>query len=205
MTTPQQVISEISVIELTSFIELTSYSDPAGDILISVSPDKLRACMRITRGAGDKSPSFKKVIDLLSSKGVNTGIHESIIEQTLATLNEIYNDYLPQSSKEPLAVLFVNLIADATIESSKDYIDQFNKNFNVLSLSKKEMSKAKNIFGLTFSDVQEDGQLFHKGYTYLLKRTNEGWRIKYVYVQGDPERDQVYSDILALTNIYQSD
>lgn len=120
---------------------------------------------------------------------------------TLATLNEIYNDYLPQSSKEPLAVLFVNLIAGATVESSKVYVDQFNNNFTVLSLSKKEMSKAKIVFGLTFSDVQEDGQLFHKGYTYLLKRTNDAWRIKYVYVQGTPERDQVYKDILTLTNL----
>jgi len=120
---------------------------------------------------------------------------------TLATLNEIYNDYLPQSSKEPLAVLFVNLIAGATVESSKVYVDQFNNNFTVLSLNKMEMSKAKVVFGLTFSDVQEDGQLFHKGYTYLLKRTNDGWRIKYVYVQDTPERDQVYKDILTLTNL----
>jgi len=116
----------------------------------------------------------------------------------LATLSDVYNDYLPLEDKKNLALLFVNLIPNATIESSKNFVKKFNKNIVVLPFTKQEMAKAQTVFGLKYSDVQEDGQLFHKGYTYLLKKDDDTWRIKYVYVNGTPIRDKVYSDFLTL-------
>ena len=116
----------------------------------------------------------------------------------LATLSDVYNDYLPLVDKNPLALLFVNLIPDATIESSKKFVNKFNKNIVVLPLTEQEMSKAQTVFGLKYSDVLEDGQLFHKGYTYLLKKDDDTWRIKYVYVNGTPIPDNVYIDLLTL-------
>lgn len=123
----------------------------------------------------------------------------SICPTALMTLNQIYQSYLPQTDKASLSILFVNLIPDATIESSRNFVNGFNKNFKVLTLTEKEMSKAKSTFGLRFSSLQEDGQLFHKGYSYLLKRESDVWRIKYVYVDGAPNSDEVYTDILELT------
>ena len=116
----------------------------------------------------------------------------------LATLSDVYNEYLPLMGKSSLTILFVNLIPNATIESSKNFVSEFNKNIVVLPLTDQEMSEAQTVFGLKFSEVQEDGQLFHKGYTYLLKREDDTWRIKYVYINGAPIRDEVYSDILTL-------
>ena len=116
----------------------------------------------------------------------------------LATLSDVYNAYYPLMGKNPLTLLFVNLIPNATIESSENFVNEFNKNIGVLPLTDQEISKAKTVFGLKFSDIQEDGQLFHKGYTYLLEREDGIWRIRYVYVSGAPIRDEVYSDILTL-------
>jgi len=116
----------------------------------------------------------------------------------LATLGDVYNTYSPLMKKNPLTILFVNLIPKATLESSLNFVKGFNNNIAVLALTDKEMSKAQTVFGLKFSDIQEDGQLFHKGYTYLLKRKNDIWRIKYVYVNGTPIHDEIYNDILTL-------
>jgi len=117
----------------------------------------------------------------------------------LATLSDVYNRYSPLMDKNPLTLLFINLIPSSTVQSSKNFVNQFNKNIDVLSLTEPEMSQAQTVFGLKYSDIQEDGQLFHKGYTYLLKRDDDIWRIKYVYVNGAPMVDEVYSDILTLT------
>ena len=124
----------------------------------------------------------------------------SICPIALATLSDIYNSYSPYMVKSPITILFVNLIPNATIESSRNFVDTFNKNIIVLPLTRQEMSKAQNIFGLKFSDIQEDGQLFHKGYTYLMKRTDGVWRIKNVYVNGNTIHDEIYKDLLKLTD-----
>jgi len=116
----------------------------------------------------------------------------------LATLSDVYNTYSSLVRKSDLAFLFVNLIPNATLDSSKNFVNEFNKSIVVLPLTKPEMSKAQTTFGLKYSSVQDDGQLFHKGFIYLLKKENETWRIKYVYVNGVPIHDEIYNDILTL-------
>ncbi|MFT5164642.1 MAG: cytochrome oxidase Cu insertion factor (SCO1/SenC/PrrC family) [Alteromonadaceae bacterium] len=109
---------------------------------------------------------------------------------TLSTLTHVYHQYtddLPNASQSNLSIVFVNLIDNAPHEQSQRYASNFHPDFIALAFTRDEMIQAKNLFGLKFSPHQEDGQLFHKGSTYLLQKTIQGWRLKRVYSQADSQ------------------
>jgi cytochrome oxidase Cu insertion factor (SCO1/SenC/PrrC family) len=74
----------------------------------------------------------------------------------------------------------------------------FNSQFQVIELTRSELKKAKNFFGLQFSNPDEEGDVVHKGFTYLMVYREKKWSIKYVYTDGYPEKDQVMRDLAEL-------
>ena len=126
---------------------------------------------------------------------------DSACPTTLTTLSQVYNSYTAKSDQAQLSIIFVNLIPTTTLSASQAYASTFHPNIKAVQFDPTEMQQAKTLFHLKFTDLKPDGQLFHRGYTYLLgkdkdQQGEQRWRIKEVYTAGVPDSEVVLNKLL---------
>lgn len=117
---------------------------------------------------------------------------------TLSVFNQVYSNYPKDSLGKSLAVLFVDLLPNSSWEKADQYAKSFNPEFTALALTSEEMSTATLQFGLKFGEPDIDGQLNHKGYTYLLHKQAGVWKIRLVFTDGPPEAAELIDHLKAL-------
>jgi len=117
---------------------------------------------------------------------------------TLSVFNQAYSDYPKDSLGKSLSVLFVDLLPNSSWEKADQYVKGFNPDFTALALTSEEMSAATLQFGLKFGEPDIDGQLNHKGYTYLLHKQADIWKIRLVFTDGPPEAVELIDQLRAL-------
>lgn len=121
---------------------------------------------------------------------------------TLATLRQIYQEV----NSSQLSVAFVDLMPWATDRPSEndlrlfhqesvEYVHNFHPDFKALLLTPSQMEEAKTVFGLDFSNPDEEGVIFHRGYTYLMEKEKQQWTIKMVYRNGTPNVNDMVEQI----------
>ena len=110
----------------------------------------------------------------------------------LNRLNKLY----PLIDKDKVSIYFINLLDEVSPKDTKDYVDSFNKDFNAISLDKKELLTVTSQLKVSFSkSMFNKKEMNHSSFLYLLEKKEDNYLQKYVYLSNAYELKMIADDI----------
>ncbi|KAB7886221.1 SCO family protein [Poseidonibacter ostreae] len=117
----------------------------------------------------------------------------------LNRLNKLY----PLLEKEKVSIYFINLLDDVSEKDTEDYVYSFNKNFNPVTLNKKELSLVTSKLKVNFSkSIFNEKEMNHSSFLYLLVNEKDNYIQKYVYLSSSYELNMIKDDINEILKDY---
>jgi protein SCO1 len=117
----------------------------------------------------------------------------------LNRLNKLY----PLIDKEKVSIYFINLLDEVSLEDTKNYVHSFNKDFNAISLDKKELLTVTNQLKVSFSkSIFNKKEMNHSSFLYLLTKKEDSYLQKYVYLSNSYDLKMITDDISNILKDY---
>lgn len=117
----------------------------------------------------------------------------------LNKLNELY----PLLEKEKVSIYFINLIDNVEHSETKTYVESFNKDFKGITLNKKDLLEVTSKMKVSFSkSIFNNQEINHSGFLYLLKKEENNYIQKYVYLNSLYDPHMIKNDIKNILKDY---
>ncbi len=119
----------------------------------------------------------------------------------LQELSNLYTSKEFEIHQKDVEVLFINLTPEIDALQPDLFAKFFNKNFNGVYLSKKEILTLDRNFGLFFSqDLSDATQLNHTDYLYLIQNDKDIKTVKSIYTTHPLKTKKLIDDIILISS-----
>lgn len=105
-------------------------------------------------------------------------------------------DTLSQKTRENLGLKFLDLSVPEQKELPQRFAEAFHKDFTGLYLQQKELRRYSKAFNVYFSSsLTTEGEFNHSAHLYLIKRDEQGKKLRFIYTAYPYDLQQIHSDI----------
>ncbi len=109
-------------------------------------------------------------------------------------------DPIYEKIKDDLDVkmLFIDISEETTLEAAAAFVKDVNKEFEAINPDTADIEKLQKMFQDVYIRKMPDGEYWHSGFLYLLKRVDDSYGLVKVYVEFT-QTDVVAADIKKIT------
>lgn len=111
----------------------------------------------------------------------------------LDDLAEIYRLALQQGVKSPPSVWFVNMTPAMDYLSVQSWAEHFDKRFKSYAPNESELKNMVHSLNLVYTSLGVEAE--HMPYAYLMRKTQEGYELVYIYTTTPYNRELMLKDI----------
>jgi protein SCO1 len=111
----------------------------------------------------------------------------------LNDLAKIYRDALALGIEHPPSLWFVNMTPQMDTESVQSWAEHFDPDFKSYAPNEAELNKMVRTLNLVYTQLGAEAE--HMPYAYLVRKTDSGYELVYVYTSSPYNRDLLLHDI----------